>query len=219
MSNAERRAVIFDLDGTLIDSHRDIAHAVNAGLRAGGLPERSVAEIKGFIGQGARHLIEQAIAPHPDHFDRVFAAWERAYAANLLETTTLYPGLDPVLRAAAARFPGKLAVHTNKPGPFARAIVRGLHLEQTFARVLGSGDGPARKPDPEGALRLLDSLEVPPEHVVYVGDTRFDVQTAHAAGLAFIGVAWGFGGSDELAQAGAHTIARDAAALRRLLWD
>ena len=87
------RAALFDLDGTLIDSRQDIADAVNAGLRAVGLPERSLQEVTGFIGEGSRNLVEKAVGPHPELFDKAHAAWEHAYREGLLRHTKLYPGM------------------------------------------------------------------------------------------------------------------------------
>lgn len=207
------RAILFDLDGTLIDSHADLAHAVNAALREIGLPERSIAEIRGFIGEGSRRLLEQAIAPRQDLLEVAHAAWERAYAAGLLERTRLYPGIAGLLQAAAARWPGQLAIHTNKPGRFARPIVDGLGLAGVFRRVLGGGDGHARKPDPAGAQALLGELAVAPCEAIYVGDSRIDAQTAAAAGIPFLAVGWGYGTPSELRAEGVTRAARDAAEL------
>lgn len=206
-------AVIFDLDGTLVDSSRDLAVSTNAALRAIGLPERPEAEIRGFVGEGARRLIEQAVAPRLDLYELAHAAWQEHYAMHLLDHTVLYPGMASLLD----RLDGKLAVHTNKPGAFARQILDGLGLTGRFKVVLGGGDGPARKPDPAGALFILTELRVSPEEAIYIGDSRIDAATARAAGSHFIGAAWGFGGERELREAGAEQIAADPAALGHLL--
>jgi phosphoglycolate phosphatase len=207
------RAILFDLDGTLIDSRVDLARSVNAGLRAVGLPERPETEIFAFIGEGSRRLVERAVAPRLELLDAAHAAWERAYAANLLDHTLPYPGIPGLL----ARLPGRLAVHTNKPGDFARRILDGLGLSARFAAIVGGGDFPARKPDPSGALQILAKLGVKPEHATYVGDSRTDVATAIAARLRFIGVAWGFGGERELREAGAQEIVETVAELEQRL--
>ncbi len=198
------RAVLFDLDGTLIDSRQDLAEAVNAALRAVGLPARSLAEVTSFIGEGSRRLVEQAIAPHPEVFDAAFAAWERAYRAGLLRHTRFYPGLQPLAERVSAKLGGRVAVHTNKPGDLARTILEGLGATTLFARVLGGGDGLARKPAPEGALLLLKELGVAPADAVYVGDSAVDFDTAAAAGLAFLGCAWGYGEAEALRVRGAQ---------------
>ncbi len=207
------RAVVFDLDGTIVDSRRDIAASANAALRAVGLPERSEDEIAGFVGEGSRRLIERAVAPRADLADLAHTAWMRHYGGHLLDTTRAYPGVRELLD----RLSCPLAVHTNKPGDFARAILAGLGLAVRFARVVGSGDGPAKKPDPEGARLLLRALGVAAGDAVYVGDSRIDVATARAAGIPFLGAGWGLGGARELTLAGAETIARTVADLEGLL--
>jgi phosphoglycolate phosphatase len=209
------RAILFDLDGTLIDSRADLAHAVNAALVAVDLPQRSIAEITGFIGEGSRRLVEKAIAPHDELLAEAHAAWEKAYAVGLLERTHLYPGMRRLLARLGAAFPGALAVHTNKPGKYARPILEGLGVGAHFARVLGGGDGAANKPSPEGVRQLL--VELGAGEATYVGDSSIDVQTAAAAGVSFIGVAWGYGGEAQLRTAGATRIARDAGELGRII--
>jgi phosphoglycolate phosphatase len=208
------RAVLFDLDGTLIDSRRDLALSTNAALRAVGLPERPEVEIGGFVGEGSRRLIEQAIAPRLDLFQLAHAVWEEHYASHLIEHTAPYPGILGLLERLDR---ATLAVHTNKPGPFARQIVEGLGLSERFALVLGGGDGPARKPDPAGVLWILERLGARAEQAIYVGDSRIDAATARSAGVRFIGAAWGFGGERELREAGASEIASDADELAALL--
>ncbi len=207
------RAVLFDLDGTLVDSRLDLAHSVNAALRAVGLPERPEAEIFGFIGEGSRRLVEKAVSPRLDLLDPAHAAWATDYAKHLLDNTLPYPGIRELL----GRLPGPLAVHTNKPGDFARRILDGLQLSSRFATIAGGGDLPSRKPDPAGALQILGQLGVGPEQAVYVGDSRIDAATAQAAHLRFIGVAWGIGGERELREAGATEIVGTVAELEGAL--
>jgi phosphoglycolate phosphatase len=207
------RAVIFDLDGTLVDSRLDLARSVNAALREVGLPERPEAEIFGFIGEGSRRLVERAVSPRLDLLEAAHAAWAKGYAAHLLDTTLPYPGILELL----ARLPGPLAVHTNKPGDFARHILDGLGLSQCFSDVVGGGDVPSRKPSPAGALGILARLQLGPDQAIYVGDSRIDVETARAGRMRFIGVAWGLGGSASLREAGATEIVGTVAELEPLL--
>ncbi|MHB1843574.1 MAG: HAD family hydrolase [Deltaproteobacteria bacterium] len=205
--------MVFDLDGTLVDSRADIAASTNAALRAVGLPERSLAEISTFIGEGSRRLLERAIAPRADLLEAASTCWASHYAAHLLDRTVPYPGIRELLD----RLGPPLAVHTNKPEPFARAIVQGLGLERHFQEIVGARDGGPRKPNPEDALGLLERLGVPPASAAYVGDSRIDVATARAAGIRFLGVAWGLGGEAELRAAGATELFRDAPSLLRAL--
>jgi phosphoglycolate phosphatase len=208
-----QRAILFDLDGTLIDSRLDLAHSINAALRAVGLPERPEAEIFGFIGEGSRRLVEKAIAPRLDLLEAAHEAWATNYSAHLLDHTLPYPGIPELL----AHLPGPLAVHTNKPGDFARRILDGLGLSARFAAVVGGGDVPSRKPSPAGALGILAQLHLTPGQAVYVGDSRVDVETARAGRFRFIGVAWGLGGERELREAGATEIVGTVAELEQLL--
>ncbi len=207
------RAVLFDLDGTLVDSWLDISASANAALREVGLPERPPAEIATFIGEGSRRLLERAVAPHAELLERAVEAWGRHYADHLLDRTAPYPGIPGLLAA----LPMPLAVHTNKPEGFARRIVHGLGLDRYFRELAGARDGGPRKPDPADALAILERLGVAPAEAAYVGDSRVDVATARAAGLRFVGVSWGIGGEAELTRAGAPRIASDCEALRREL--
>ena len=170
------RAVLFDLDGTLIDSTRDLAEAVNHALRRLALPERSIAEIAGFVGEGARRLVERAVAPRADLAEPALALWWEHYRAHLLDHTVLCPGIAGLL--AAARVP--LAVHTNKPGGLARRILDGLGVLGRFAEVLGGDEAP-RKPDPAGTRALLGRMGVAPAEALYVGDSVIDVELAATA--------------------------------------
>lgn len=203
------RAAIFDLDGTLIDSATDLAASVNHALRLLGLPERPVAEIVGFVGEGAARLVERAVAPRRDLLEPALAAWWEHYQVHLLDRTVLYPGVAEVL--AAARVP--LAVHTNKPGRLARRILDGLGVLSRFAEVLGGDEAP-RKPDPAGTRLLLGRLGVPPGEAIYVGDSPLDVEMARAVPMPVVAVTWGLSPETRLAAAGPTAMARDPAQLR-----
>jgi phosphoglycolate phosphatase len=147
----------------------------------------------GFVGDGARVLIErvlrhQGLALSPE---AVLPVYLDCYRHRLLDTTRLYPGIEEALAVlAAAR--RQLAVLTNKPGDLSRLILDGLGVAHRFARILGSGDTPARKPDPAGLLALMAELGAPPPETWLVGDSPTDVLTAHAAGVRVAGVRWGF---------------------------
>jgi phosphoglycolate phosphatase len=189
------RLVVLDLDGTLVDSSRDIAAAVNAALGrlAPGAPPLPLARVMGFVGEGARLLVERTLADLrlALDVDRVLATYLECYRARLLATTRLYPGMGEALDALA-RSGTKLAVLTNKPGDMSRAILEGLGVGSRFARILGAGDVTARKPDPAGLLALLDQLGAPVEEAWLVGDSATDVQTARAASVRVAGAGWGF---------------------------
>jgi phosphoglycolate phosphatase len=195
------RLVVLDLDGTLVDSSRDIASALNAALArlAPGTPPLALEHVLAFVGEGARLLVERALAHAglPLNTDDVLALYLACYRERLLDATRLYPGIAEALEALAGPAEpavprAALAVLTNKPGDMSRAILRGLGVEALFVRVLGAGDVPARKPDPRGLVALLDELRVAPAEAWLVGDSATDVRTARAAGVRVAGALWGF---------------------------
>jgi phosphoglycolate phosphatase len=185
--------LVFDLDGTLVDSSRDIAAATNAAMRrlAPGTPEIPLPEILSFVGEGARLLVERSL----HHVgldvppDVVLPVYLECYRERLLDTTHLYPGVAEALDALAG---ATLAVLTNKPGDLSRAILEGLGVAARFARVVGGGDVPSRKPDPAGLLQLMAELGGTPRGTWMVGDSPTDVGAARAAGVRVAGVTWGF---------------------------
>jgi phosphoglycolate phosphatase len=187
------RVVVFDLDGTLVDSSRDLAAAVNAALRrvAPGAPPLPDHQVRSFIGNGAGKLIERSLLasglalPAAD----VLPLFLEEYRGRLLGTTRLYPGVEAALQALAPR---TLAVLTNKPGDLSRAILEGLGVASRFAAVYGAGDVPERKPHPSGLLRILAEAGAAPSEGVMVGDSDTDVLTGRAAGVLTVGVPYGF---------------------------
>jgi phosphoglycolate phosphatase len=187
------RLLVFDLDGTLVDSSRDIAAAANAAVRrvTPGFAPIPLDAILSFVGEGARVLVERCL----DHVgsalsaDEVLPVYLECYAARLLDSTRLYPGVAEALDALVGP---ALAVLTNKPGDMSRAILEGLGVGARFARVWGAGDVAARKPDPAGLLDLMADLGAPAPETWMVGDSATDVGAARAAGVRVAGVTWGF---------------------------
>ncbi len=186
------RLLVFDLDGTLVDSSRDLAAATNAALQqvAPGSAEIPLAAVISFVGEGARLLIERSLRYSRLDLspDDVLPVFLDCYAGRLLDTTRLYPG---IAEALAALHPRTLAVLSNKSGAFSRTILEGLGVASRFARIWGAGDVPARKPDPSGLLSLARELAAEPKETLMIGDSPTDVATARAAGVRMIGVAWG----------------------------
>ncbi len=186
------RLLVFDLDGTLVDSSRDLAAATNAALQRlePGLAPIPLEAVVRFIGEGARVLIERALR-HTGlalSADQVLPVFLECYGERLLDTTRLYPGIPEALEALRET---TLAVLTNKPGAFSRTILEGLGVAPRFARIFGPDDVPARKPDPAGLLHLLRELGSEPDAAWMIGDSATDVKTARAAGVRVAGVAWG----------------------------
>ena len=185
-------ALVFDLDGTLIDSRRDITTAINR-MRAGlELPPLALEQVITMVGEGARLLIERALGPGfpPDEIDRALERYLAYYWDVCLETTRPYPGVDVMLDGLAGRYP--LALLSNKGEALSRRILDGLGLTAHFRQVLGGDSLPTRKPDPTGLRVLADRLGVPVERLLLVGDTWVDAETARNAGCLFALVEWGF---------------------------
>jgi phosphoglycolate phosphatase len=184
--------VVFDLDGTLIDSAGDLAASVNAALErlAPGTPPVPPERVRTFIGDGAGTLVARTLAAAGVDIttEQALPVFLECYSARLLETTALYPGVAEALDALRDR---RLAVLTNKPGDMSRTILAGLGVAGRFARICGAGDVPAKKPDPAGLQMLLAEAGVGPQAAVLVGDSAIDVRTGRAAGVRTVGVTYG----------------------------
>lgn len=192
-------AVLFDLDGTLVDSLGDIAASTNICLAAAGLPTHSEEAVRGFIGHGIGVLVERALGPNATlpRIDSLLAAIRAHYHAHSTERTRPFPGIPALLETLAARgIP--LAVVSNKPHDMTEHIVRELLPEVRFGFVTGERAEVPRKPDPTGILLACATLGVAPSAAVYVGDTPVDIEAARAAGVRSIAVTWGFGDRDPL---------------------
>ncbi|MEQ8651231.1 MAG: HAD-IA family hydrolase [Kiloniellales bacterium] len=192
MGNDWPRAVLFDLDGTLVESLADILAALNGLLDEAGLRPLSVQEMKPMTGDGAGALIERAFAfhgaPTPAHGLERF---KTLYGEAVCVETHLYPGVLAVLQELQQRG-CKLGVATNKPAEHARAVLRALSVDHLFAAVAGGDSYPARKPDPKHLLLLLEELGIPALAGVMVGDSENDVYAAQAAGLPVVVCSFGY---------------------------
>jgi phosphoglycolate phosphatase len=184
---------VFDLDGTLVDSIRDISAAVNDALQAIAplASPLDQARIHSFVGDGAAVLIERSLAAAglERRVEEVMPLYLDAYARRMLETTRFYPG---ALEALARLRDHTLCILSNKPGDLSRALVAGLGEASRFARIWGGGDAPGRKPDPTGLRQLMKDFGALPDETVMVGDSPVDVATGRAAGTLTVGVSYGF---------------------------
>jgi len=180
--------IVFDLDGTLIDSAADLASAINAMLADLGCDPLSVPEVRRMIGDGVAMLVGRALAArHCDAADPTRAAeiFMRHYESDATSLTTAFPGVAAALRVLrSAGIP--LAVCTNKPARITAGILSSLGLAQYFARVIGGDSLPYRKPDPRVLLALLEAFAASPRDSVLVGDSEVDAATAQAAGVPFV---------------------------------
>jgi phosphoglycolate phosphatase len=196
------KLVIFDLDGTLIDSRLDLVHSVNAALRHIGRPELPDEVIASYVGDGAPILIQRALGGEVVDEALVRKGLEfflAYYREHKLDHTTVYAGIEDALAAIQHSSNGgsppvarKMAVLSNKPVMPSRAIVEALGLGPFFSRVYGGNSFATKKPDPEGALRLLEETGVLPEHAAIIGDSHVDIRTGRNAGLWTVGVTYGF---------------------------
>jgi phosphoglycolate phosphatase len=188
----EAGLVVFDLDGTLIDSSADLAAAVNATLAriAPEAPPLPLERIRSFVGHGAGTLVERTLAEAglPLRAEDVLPVFLDVYGAHLLDRTRLYPGVAEALRDLEGY---RLAVLSNKPGDMCRAILEGLGVARLFTRICGPEDVPARKPDPAGLRRLMEEAGARAEDTAMVGDSPVDVRTGRAAGVLTVGVSYG----------------------------
>lgn len=185
-------ALVFDLDGTLIDSRRDITTAINRTREGYGLPPLALEQVINMVGEGARVLIERALgADMPlDRIDQALATYLDHYRDVCLDETRPYPGIEEMLAALADAYP--LALLSNKGESLSRKVLAGLGLDRFFREILGGDSLPTRKPDPSGLRLVAERLGFPVERVMLVGDTRIDAETARNAGSFFALVEWGF---------------------------
>lgn len=198
---------IFDLDGTLLDTLGDLAASVNYALRTHGMPEHSVDDVRRFVGNGVRKLMERAVPDGADNprFDAAFATFRQHYMAHSLDTTRPYEGIPEALEALKARG-CHLAVVSNKMMAATQELCRHF-FPDTIEVAIGEDEaaGIRRKPAPDTVFAALKALGVGKENAVYVGDSDVDIQTACNAGLPCISVLWGFRDRDFLISHGAQT--------------
>lgn len=192
------RALIFDLDGTLIDSKRDLIHSVNAMLREMGRAELPEETISGYIGHGAPKLVSRALGEstseaEQQHAIEFFLAY---YEEHKLDSTYAYPG---IVEALEQMKPLPMAVLTNKPVRVSERILDALGLSKYFRVVYGGNSFETKKPDPLGANTILRELNVAPHEGLLIGDSEVDVQTARNAKMFAAAVNYGFGVHDRTA--------------------
>lgn len=209
------RAILFDLDGTLIDTLDDLADATNRVLIARGYPPHPAAAYRYYVGEGARVLIQRALpepARTPANVEACLAAFREDYGINWRVKTQPYPGIPAMLDGLVSRGI-QLSVLSNKPHNNVVDIVSTFLGRWSFDQVFGQREGVPTKPNPTGALEVARAMQVTPAEVVFLGDSGVDMLTAVAAGMYPAGVLWGFREAEELLAAGAQVLLPDPAAV------
>lgn len=203
------KCVLFDLDGTLVDSLVDLADSMNRVLARQGLPTHPVQAYRYFVGEGISTLVQRALPAEArqeeDFVQECARKMRQEYAGHWADTTRPYPGIAELLDTLTGRGI-EMAILSNKPDELTRQVARTLLPEWHFAAVAGARETIPRKPDPAGALRIADLLRREPADFLYLGDTSTDMQTARAARMFALGALWGFRTADELKEHGAQAL-------------
>ena len=211
-------AVVFDLDGTLLDTIPDIAGALNRALAACGLPTHPVRRVETFVGGGIRDAVRKAVpADTPDEtLERILEIYKEDYCNRCTEQTARYPGVPEMLeRLLQHGF--ALGVLSNKTEATAQKIARTYFPDVPFRCVLGRVDGRPLKPDPAAAVPVLEALGLPAGEVAYAGDSGTDILFAKAVGMVPAAAPWGYRSRDELVEKGALLVPENPRELGELL--
>ncbi len=195
-TNQPIELVIFDFDGTLIDSKYDIASSVNLTLEDLGLPVRSTEEIFGFVGDGVKRLLRLSVGEdNQAQYEEALAVFREHYLMHCLDTTQFYPGLERVFEKLNGC---PKAIATNKSLEYTLRIVEGLGVQNWFAAIESPKETWDLKPDPGMLFRILEKLQIKPEGTVLVGDSTNDVRAAKAAGMRACAVGYGYGNREKV---------------------
>ena len=202
------KAVIFDMDGTLLDTLESLAGAMNAVLRKWGFSPHPVEQYRYFVGNGVEELVRRALpedARSPERVTEGTAAMRREYAERWRAGTRAYDGIGELL-AAVRRAGLRTAVLSNKMHDFTQEMARTLFPSPAFDAVLGAREGVPKKPDPAGAMEIVRRFGLAPGDFFYLGDSGVDMTTARRAGMYPVGVLWGFREAAELVESGARML-------------
>lgn len=190
MANLPIDLLIFDLDGTLADTRKDLTNAVNYARKQFGLSKLNIDTVMQYVGQGARRLLERALPPeHQNHIDEALKNFCEYYTQHALDFTTLYPSVRETLEHFKNK---KMAVISNKPEDLSRIVLQGLGIDTYFDLILGGDSLTVMKPDPEPIFHVLRELEVKPERAVMIGDGTTDMEAGKQAGVHTCAVTYGY---------------------------
>lgn len=213
------KLIIFDMDGTILNTLADLANAINHTLEHFGYPTRSQSEVRSFLGNGSRYLVEHSLpadkAVDAELVDQTLAYYSAYYKEHCAIHTKPYSGILELL--AKLREQNKLiAVVSNKPDFGVQSLCQ-CHFPGLFHFACGERQGIRRKPAPDSVLEVLKKLQLQPQDAVYIGDSEVDIATAKNAGLEAIIVTWGFRDKDQLIKAGASRLAASVKELEDML--
>jgi phosphoglycolate phosphatase len=203
------RAVLFDLDGTLLNTLEDLGNSTNRVLARQGFPVHALAAYKQFVGEGIATLVRKALpeAASGDEglVSQCVALLSEEYTAHSTDVTDAYPGIRDLLATLQMRHVA-MAVLSNKPDAMVQMLLKRYFPSVLFAAAAGANEFFPRKPDPTAALAIAKKLDIPPEQWAFLGDSKIDMQTAKAAGMFPIGALWGFRDAAELLANGAKKL-------------
>ena len=212
------KAVIFDLDGTLLNSLIDIADSVNLVLEKHNLPTHQLDDYKLFIGNGLEKLVERALPENVtnNEFNKYLAEIREVYSNNQISKTKPYDGVLEMLGELQKRNIS-INILSNKPIDFTKMVVKHFLGDFKFDNVLGAREGIPKKPNPQAVFEIIENLGIDKSEVLYVGDTGTDMQTAENAGLTSVGVLWGFRDMEELVENNADYIIEEASKIIEII--
>ena len=214
--------LLFDLDGTLVDSSADLVMSINLTLEEMGLSALPKDQVMSFVGEGIHLLLERALTaglgrlPDPTEAQRGLISYRQHYSRHLLDGTIPYPGVEAILEHFADL---PKAVVTNKPVDFSVKLLDGLNLSRWFRAIIGGDSLPDRKPSAAPLLEAARRCDIIPSRCLMVGDTRIDIDAGHAAGITTCGFTGGFRGRAELESAKADLLIDSFAELRQIVED
>jgi phosphoglycolate phosphatase len=211
-----KKTIIFDLDGTLIDSIKDIAICCNQVLKKNGYKTHEIKEYNYFAGAGIRQLVKNALPEGIDEskIDELTDQMKAIYSNAIHENTKPYDGIEKLLKDLKDK-EYSLSILSNKPHNATLLYVKSLFSDIEFDEIHGQKEDVPRKPNPIAAINIAKTLNKEPKNIFFVGDTSIDMQTAKNASMVAVGVVWGFRSEDELIKNGADFIAKDS----NELWD
>lgn len=212
-----KKAVIFDLDGTLLDTLEDLTDSVNAALKAYNCPQKSIEQVRMYVGNGIRNLMKRAVEGGEEHpqFEEIFHAFQEDYKKNSRNKTKPYEGILELLRTLKAQNI-KLAIVSNK-ADFAVKDLNKYFFDEFSMTAIGEKEGIRRKPAPDTVFEALKELGVSSQEAVFVGDSDVDADTAKNAGISCIGVLWGFRDKQLLKEHGVKYFAQKPADIIKIL--